>query len=267
MGRWRKFALNRLVRGRWSRKSGIVAALVSAPSATEAAFLQAEGATQLISANSVSGFSREFDANGRIRRSGTFSKTSLDVFATHGLTETVTFVATTSTDRLVTKYASDVGSTISWNAMAGLRVPLWQESGSIVSVQALIGAGREVRGAGMMAEARLMAGHNLAIAEVPGFADIQLAWRQGAPGARPELRFDATLGLKPHERVMFLAQLFTAYGLAHAGQDRSLRVKGQLGLVWHVGETWSVQASVFHTLYGLNSAQETGATLGLWRRF
>jgi hypothetical protein len=267
MWRWRNFALNRLVRRRWTRETGIVTALFTAPAISDAAFLQPEGTSQVITANGVSGFSRSFDGAGRIRRTGTFSKTSLDLHASYGVTETVTFVAVTSMDRLVTKFANDPGSHISWNAMAGLRVPLWQEGGAIVSVQGLVGAGREMQGSGLMAEARLMAGHNLSVAGVPGFADVQLAVRKVAPGARPELRFDTTLGLKPHESVMLLVQGFTAYGLAHAGQKRSLRVKAQLGVVWHAGETWSVQANVFHTLYGLNTAQEAGATLGLWRRF
>ncbi|MGL4439877.1 MAG: hypothetical protein ACRCUE_11430 [Bosea sp. (in: a-proteobacteria)] len=267
MGRWRNLRLNKLVRGRWTRESGVVVALFGAPVASEAAFLQPEGQTQVISANGVSGFSRDFDANGQIRRNNTFSKTSLDVFAMHGLTETITLVAATSTDRITTKYANDPGSDINWNAMAGVRMPLWQQNGSIVSAQALVGAGRETGRSGLMAEARLMAGHNLSVADVPGFADVQLALRQNAPGARPEMRFDATFGLKPHDRVMLLSQLLTAYGLAHAGQKRSLRVKAQLGVVWHAGETWSVQLSGFQTVYGLNAAQEAGATLGLWRRF
>lgn len=267
MGRWRAWSLNGLVRGRWSRESGIVVALFGAPAMSEAAFLQPEGTTQLISANSISGFSRNFDAQGRIRRSNTFSKTSLDVYAAHGLTENLTFVAATSTDRLVTKFANDPGSNINWNAMAGLRMPLWRSDDSIVSVQALAGAGRETGRSGLMAEARLMAGHNLVVGGIPGFADAQLAWRQNAPGARQEIRFDATLGLKPHESVMVLVQVFTAYGMPHAGQERSVRLKAQFGLVWHIGETWSVQASAFHTFYGLNTALETGATLGVWRRF
>lgn len=267
MGRWRGFKLNRLIRTRWSRESGIVAALAGAPAASEAAFLQPEGTTQLISASSVSSFSRSFDAKGRLKRSATFSKSSLDVHVAHGLTEHISLIATASSDRLTSKFANDPGSAFGWSAMAGLRIPLWQADGGIISAQALAGIGRDVSRGSFVGEARVLAGRNLSIGGVLGFADAQLAWRQNAPGTQPELRFDATLGLKPLERVMVLAQLFSAYGLPDAGQKRSFRVKGQFGLVWHVGETWSVQANGFHTLYGLNTAQETGATLSLWRRF
>lgn len=267
MGRRRIVRLNELVDGCWLRASGILAALLAVPTASQSAFLQPEGTTQLILASGLSSFSRDFDAKGRIVRGNTFSKTSLDVFATHGLTPSLTLVAALSTDRLTPKFANVTGSNATWSGLGGLRMPLWQDGGSIISVQALAGTGREMASTGLMAEARLMAGHNLSFTNVPGFADVQVAWRQNAPGARPEFRFDATLGLKPHEKLMLLAQMFSAYGLSQAGQKRSLRIKAQLGLVWHVGETWSVQVSGFHTVYGLNTAQETGAVLGVWRRF
>jgi hypothetical protein len=245
----------------------VAGAFFGTAAASDAAFLQQEGSSQLISNSTVSGFSRDFDAKGRLVRSGTFSKTSLDVFAAHGLTSTITLVGAVSTDRLLPKFATDPGASTTWNAMAGVRAPLWQSDGGIISVQALAGAGSEMRGSGFIAEARLMAGRNLSIGTIPGFMDVQIAWRQNAPGARPELRLDATLGLKPDDRFMLLAQLFAAQGFAHAGQKQSLRVKAQFGVVWHVGETWSVQASAFHTVYGRDTGQEAGATLGVWRRF
>lgn len=244
-----------------------MAALFGAPFSAEAAFLNPEGTTEVISTSTVSGFSRGFDAKGRVRRASTFSKTSLDVFMAHGIRENLTLIATVSSDSIRTKFAGDPGSSMSWNALAGVRVPIWGSGERILSAQALVGAGRDAGRSGIMAEARLLAGQNLAVSGMPGFADLQVAMRQNAPGARPELRFDATFGLKPHQRVMLLAQAFTAYGFASSGQRQSWRIKGQLGLVWHGGETWSVQASAFHTLHGVNTALETGASLSLWRRF
>lgn len=245
----------------------MLAALFGAPSASEAAFLQPEGTTQLITTAGMSGILRDFDSKGPAKPNRTVQKTSFDVLLSHGLTDTLTFVATSSKGQLTSMFSREADSSISWTAMAGLRMPLWQSGGSIVSVQALAGAGRDTGRSGLTAEARLMAGHSLTFGSLPGFADVQVAWLQTAPGARPEMRLDATLGFNPHKKLTVLGQVFSAYGFNHDGRKSSLRIKAQLGLVWQFSEAWSVQASGHRTIFGRNAAQQTGAALGLWRRF
>lgn len=281
MGRWRGRETGAERIG-WTRRRGWLAAIASFGAAPEArgAFLLEEGATQAIQSSSVSRFSRGYDPKGRLIRSGSFSKTSLDAHLSHGLNPDVTLMAVLSTDRLSPDIIGDPGGSSALSGMAGARVRLWRDDSWTVSAQILAGAGREgpegFAGAGgragFMGEARLLVGRSFTLGGVDGFADLQAGWRRGAPGARDELRLDGTLGLKPHPRLTTLAQIFAAQGfsgsgLGGAGLAATSRVKGQLSLVWQATPAWSVQAGAFVTLAGRNAAQENGAVLALWRRF
>ncbi len=235
----------------------------------KAAFLQDKGATQFIQSAGISSFSRAFDANGRLKRASAFSKTSLDIFVGHGLTEAVSLIGEVSSSRLMPRIltATDVDSGTMWSAMGGIRARLWHDGASIISVQALAGGGRDMGRAGMMGDVRLLLGHNFNLAGYSGFADLQAGYRQTAPGSRPELRFDASFGLRLHPDVQIIGQVLTAHGFSHAGQPRSLRVKTALSLAWDISKTWSIQIGGFTTVYGINTGQEAGATLAVWRRF
>ena len=242
-------------------------ALMPASQPANAGFLLTEGTYQLISTNSISRFSRGFDARGSLKRSAVFSKTSLDVHLAYGFSETVTFIADISSERLLPQIVGDPGAASPWSAMAGPRFQLWRDGPTIVSAQVMAGAGQATGSSGFVGDARILAGHSFAIGGVPAFVDAQLGYRQGAPGALSEIRLDATFGIKPHESWLLLAQLLTARAMAAQGQPNGLRMKAQISAVWHVGETWSVQTAAFTTVAGINAAQESGLVLGLWRRF
>ncbi len=237
-----------------------------------AAFLQPEGAFQTISATSYSGFSRRYDARGRLQRAATFSKTALDLSASYGLSRTVTLVGEASSDQLAPRYVDERGAALTWSGMAGARLALWQTDDAIISVQVMGGVGRtrtddNVGRVGFMADARLLAGRNFTLAGLPGFADVQAGYRLAAPGSASELRLDATLGLKPDPAFTLLGQIFTAYSAEQATLPASWRVKAKTSIVWQVSESWFVQAGAFSTLAGRNTAQENGGTLSVWRRF
>jgi hypothetical protein len=61
--------------------------------------------------------------------------------------------------------------------------------------------------------------------------------------------------------------VLAAHGFSHAGQPRSLRVKTVPSLAWDSSKTWSIQIGGFTTVYGIDTGQEVGATLAVWRRF
>jgi hypothetical protein len=244
-------------------------ALLAGTMPAKAGFLQDKGTTQVIQSTGISSFSRAFDGKGRLKRASAFSKTALDIFISHGLSETISLIGEVSSSRMIPRLvtATDVDSGTMWSAMGGIRARLWHNGASIVSVQALAGAGREVGRAGMMGDVRLLLGHGFDLAGYRGFADLQAGYRQTAPGSRPELRLDASFGLRLHTDVQIIGQILTAHGFSHAGQPQSLRIKTALSLVWEVSKAWSVQIGAFTTPFGFNTGQESGATLAVWRRF
>ncbi len=242
-------------------------ACILASQPAQAGFLQAEGTYQLISTTSNSRFSRSFDSRGSLKRSAVFSKTSLDVHLAYGFSETLTIIGDISSERLLPQVIGDPGAASPWSAMAGPRLQIWRDGSTMVSAQVMVGAGQATASSGFVGDLRVVAAHSFAIGGRPAFVDAQLGYRQGAPGARSELRLDGTFGIKPHESWLLLAQVFTARAMAGQGQPHSLRIKAQVSAVWHVGETWSVQTAAFTTLAGINAAQESGLSLGLWRRF
>ncbi len=258
---------------KWMSWTRLVAAVASgfafglATPSAHAGFLQAEGTYQLISTNSISRFSRSFDARGSLKRSAVFSKTSLDIHLSYGFSETLTFISELSSERLLPQIIGDPGAASPWSAMAGPRLQLWRDGPTIVSVQVLAGAGQAIGTSGFAGDVRLLAAHSFAISGQPAFVDAQIGYRQGAPGARSEIRLDGTFGVKPHDNWLLLAQVFAARAMAAQGQPHSLRIKAQISAVWHVGETWSIQTAAFTTFAGINAAQESGLSLGLWRKF
>ena len=243
--------------------------LIASMASAQAAFLQDKGTTQYIHSAGISSFSRAFDAKGRLKRASSFSKTALDIFIGHGLTDAVSLIGEVSSNRMIPRILTDtdVDSGTMWSAMAGVRARLWHDGTSIVSIQALAGGGRDIGRAGMVGDVRLLLGHNFSLAGYHGFADLQAGYRRNAPGSRPELRFDASLGLRLHRDVQIIGQVLTAHGFRHAGQPQSLRVKTALSLAWDVTKTWTIQLGGFVTAYGINTGRETGATLAVWRRF
>jgi hypothetical protein len=68
----------------------------------------------------------------------------------------------------------------------------------------------------MVGDVRLLLGHNFTLAGYNGFADLQAGYRQNAPGSRPELRFDASFGLRLHRDVQIIAHSSDRGHLFHA---------------------------------------------------
>ncbi len=237
------------------------------PEPVAAAFLKPEGEVEIISSSTASGFSRGFDAAGRLRRSAEFSKASLETHVSYGFSESVTLMGEIASDRLQPRIVNDPGERSAWTALAGVRARLWHDGGAVMSAQLMMGPGFGNGRSGFAADARLLGAYSFAILEMPAFVELQLGRRWGAPGTPAELRLDATLGMRPHEDWLVLLQMFAARGDRLGAAPASFRLKSQFSLVWRVASNWSVQAGVFTTVAGINAAQESGLNLALWRRF
>jgi protein XagA len=242
-------------------------ALSCASTPARSGFLLDPGRTLTIASISYGGFSTAFDAAGALRRSAAFTKVTQATHVAYGLTDKVTLIGQLDSDRLLPQFINDPGASTSWSTLGGARLMLWRNDAHVVSVQALAGAGQSFTDMGFSADIRLLTGHSFEIAGMPAFGDLQVGYRHGAPGIRSELRFDATLGMRPHPDWLVLTQVFTAQALASHGLPAATRIKLQSSVVWDFSRHWSLQLGLYTTLFGINSVQENGAMLALWRRF
>lgn len=237
------------------------------PAGAKAGFFQPPDSLLVISSTSLSTFSHAFDRAGRLKRAQRFGKIALETHVEQGFTPDQMFLWRLSREELRPHYLNDPGYQRTISGTFGTRLALWRGAGWTFSGQAVAGFGVDLRRSGIVAEARLLAARPIEMFARPGFLDVQIGYRLGGPGERPEWRFDANLGLDLSEQFLLIGQVFLARGEAWRGLDPSWRLKVSKGLVWRIDQTWSVQISGFTTPYGHNTPLESGATLAVWRRF
>ena len=116
---------------------------------------------------------------------------------------------------------------------------------------------------------RVLAGMPFAIADFPGFVDVQLGYRFRRDGPPNELRLDMTLGVRPFERLLLMLQSFNivAPAAGAAGYPAMRQHKLQASAVLDFGKAYSVQAGAFTTVAARNARHEYGLISGVWYRF
>lgn len=112
-------------------------------------------------------------------------------------------------------------------------------------------------------EARLLAGTSGQWRGLSGFTDLQVA-RLKRSGLADETRVDVTLGLRPKDHWLFMAQAYA--GNADSTPAGSRWRKGELSVVRDLG-AWSLQAGWRQTLSGRETSADHGPVLAVWRRF
>ena len=104
------------------------------------------------------------------------------------------------------------------------------------------------------------------------FYDLQIGTRYDLKSDNiSQWQVDLTLGLKPHEKWMGLAQL---YGL-HVNEQRnqgfivpkSNHAKLELSLAYQIKPGQYIQFGAMRTLAGRNVVKESGLFTGIWRKF
>jgi protein XagA len=241
------------------------------------AWLQEEGRTQIIFANTTTESSRRFDRNGRQLRADRFSKQGTAVSAERGWNDQVTLLAgarfqlqTFPVDGVTSRFASGAVS-------GGARVRLWNDGGTILSAQATLQAGGERSLPGQLrrmdapveADLRLNLGHGFAIGSWQAFAEVQTGYRWRGGGNRDEVRLDTTFGVRPIPQLLLMVQSFstvTAIGRGRLGEGRPRQHKLQPGVVYDLSERWSLQVSAFSSIKGRDTIKERGGQVALWRR-
>ena len=116
------------------------------------------------------------------------------------------------------------------------------------------------------ADSRLLVGRSVG---KRAFAEAQLAHRAHWAGQRDETRLDLTVGLRPSEGWMVMAQSYSAWGdtgwSAYTHSYESHRV--HLSVIAPLGEGLSLQLGAIKSAYSDRLAPESAYMLSLWREF
>lgn len=250
-------------------------ACVGIEAAWGGAWLMPPGEGQVIADTFFSESTRAFDAQGHLIPVPSFRKFELGTYIEYGLTNWLTLVAAPSYDRIHNPPPGQSYNGLGESEVAA-RVGLYRTDTSVLSLQAgLRSPGGsfanslgpfEVRRAASL-DVRGMAGRNVVVAGMEGFAEAQAGYRFYAAGQPGEWRIDLTMGLRPFPKVLVMLQSFTSIINGSLQFGHVSWTKLQPSLVYDVAPNWSVQISGFITVAGINAGRELGPTAGIWYRF
>ncbi|WP_298746251.1 hypothetical protein [uncultured Brevundimonas sp.] len=257
-----------------TRARGLLIGLTAAALATPAgagAWNPSKGQGQVIFKFEHMTAERGFDPEGALvalpdRR----RDTSLGAFVEYGVT-----------DRLAVRFTGDWQSGedafVEFDGRGPLELGLswqaWRDDDAALSLYAGYATGGEGRNAGYAPpgegdrdwEVRAAFGRSFAAGWGPApprtFVELQAARRMRG-GLPDETRLDATLGVRPGDDWMVLAQAFG--GRTDDGAAAWLSV--ETTVVRRFGD-WSVQAGWRQAVAGRETPQASGPVIGLWRRF
>lgn len=179
------------------------------------------GAGQIIAGTAFSGSSRAFDARGNLIPVPSYQKFELGAYIEYGLTDWLTLVAAPSYDRVREAAPAPIYPGLSYTGPGeseiGARFGLYRSEAAVVSLEAglrtpgasFYNAPFQLRRAGAL-DLRLLAGQNLEIAGMPGFAEAQAGYRFYDHRQPGEWCMDLTLGVRPAPRWLVMLQSFSS---------------------------------------------------------
>jgi protein XagA len=258
---------------------GLLALLMAGTgtSAHAGAWLQDEGRSQVIFANTFTGSSSRFDRKGGRLRAGRFSKQESTITGERGWSESLTLLAGASAQNQTFSIDNATARIFSGTISGGARIRLWNGDGTILSLQgtAQVRGERSFSGplrrmdAPAEADMRLNLGHGFTLGSWTGFAELQTAYRWRGGANADELRLDAALGLRPLPQLLLLFQSFNTVATGanrRFAEGRSRQHKLQASAVYDLSQNWSLQLGVFGSVAGRNTIREQGIQLAWWRR-
>ncbi len=239
------------------------------------AWPQPAGTTSLITKLTATGAPQAFDLTGKLRAGAGFKKTELEIYAEHGLRESITLVGKANVQDTIAGAQRQSGLA-TWELGARARVWTFDDL-SLLSVQAsVLLPGREhdkttplLTSGHADYDLRLLRGTPGTFFDIPGFNDIQLAYRHRGGGPADELRLDVTYGFDLTEKwlVMLQSQTVTSIGNSRAPFTSYRSQKLQASLRWQFDESHHVEIGGLRTIAGAQTVRETGAFVALWSTF
>lgn len=246
-----------------------------APAAMASAWPQPAGETTTISKITLTGAPHAYDLTGKLQGGAGFKKTELEVYTEHGLRESVTLIGKITWQDTI---AGDVRqSGFATFEVGGLARLLTFDDASILSAQAsVILPGREhdktnplITSGHADYDLRLLQGVPELFLDLPGFTDLQLAYRHRGGGPADELRLDLTYGfnLNPQWLLRVQSQTVTSFGDSDPPFQpyRSTKLLGSLR--WQFDEDRYVELGGLQTISGTRTVRESGAFFALWSTF
>lgn len=267
---------------------------VSSP-ARAGAWLFPEGNGQVIVTTTFADARKAYDAQGRLIETPPYRKFEARAFVEHGVTDWLTFVgegsyldfrgASSPTDRfnflieelkagLPPSHSGPPGLNYGGFGIgaAGARVKLYEFGPVIVSMEASLraappGARRflDMRDA-VQADARLLFGRPFEVFGFKGFLDAQFGYRSRGQNG-DELRADFTVGLRPVDQLLLMAQSFSGFAPRGGVATFVAAQKFQVSAVYDVTPQLSAQIGFVSALGGVNSPVERGVISALWWRY
>jgi hypothetical protein len=253
------------------------------------AWLMPPGEGQIIASTAFSTSTRAFNRNGQLIPVPSYQKFELGTYIEYGVTEWLTLTASPAYDRV-----RAAPPAVNYNGVgeseAAAKLGVYRSDAASVSVQAAIRSpGASINDSARIfqprraaaIELRALAGQNIAIGAMPGFAEAQAAYRFYGDHQPGEWRLDLTFGLRPAPQVMVLLQSFCSlspgggqFSAASPNKNwpnknwpNSFWAKIQPSLVYDLSRQWSLQIGGFFTVVGVNAGQELGPFAGVWYRF
>ncbi len=252
-------------------------AAASGGPALAGAFLQRDGAWQIITTSVFTGSLHSFDAKGRLIPIDTYTKYELGAYIEYGAADWITLILQPTAAR-VYKEGPPAGVYLGLGSVeAGARISLGGYEGVVFSAQAVahVPGGRDrnnpalIGNTGYELDLRGLAAMPFEIGGFTGYFDAQVGYRIRRGGPPGEMRADFTLGFRPLRKWLLLAQSFNIYAptAGKPGFPPMRQHKFQASAVWDFSASTSFQSGVFTTIAGRRARQEYGMISGIWYRF
>lgn len=257
---------------------GLLALVVLSPSAQAGAWTQPAGKGLILSSVSHHEFDLGVEGFG-------YAKLESALYLEYGLSDRVTLVGRLSQETRfrqsrieiekrgsVFVHSVNTVSSALGESELGARLGLGEVRGWAVSAQGgLVRFSRTPQSlpdtpAVWGVDARLQLGRSLGSA---AFMETALGHRAGWDGARQETRLDFSVGVRPAQGWLLLAQSYSAWGEGASGgyQSRYESHRVHLSVIAPVREGLSLQLGAINSLATDRLAPETAYTVTLWREF
>jgi hypothetical protein len=208
---------------------------------------------------------------------GPFTRWSLYEYGEYGLTQDLTFGINLGQEHNAVETSTGTidreGPSL---AELFLRRALWTDPDSVLSVQGLVKlpvGDRDVNpplGDNQVdAEARLLYGHGFDLAGLPGFLNIEGAYRYRGDEPADQLRANTTLGVHLAPDWMALVQLddlVSRRGTGAGGWDYNLHTVG-VSTVYDLTRSWCLQVGATADVASRNYAPGRSVFTAVWLRF